>query len=197
MGGYRAKTANAIRDIIWHKSSSVAFVFMKYAVLILLLIAIPGAPAQTPKRNPTPVKKSVAARPKAATPVPTPTPVPLSEKEQFDKASAHELASDRVAALEKFLAAFPASENRSAATDLISSSRALIAEEKLLSGNQAEAVALFKRIIEDAPQPIPSELYNESIAKIPSTLYRHGQNAAAFELATMIETKVEGDTAQL
>lgn len=167
---------------------------MKYAVLILLLIIIPGVPAQTPKAKPTPAKKSVTQKSK---PVPTPTPAPLSEKEQFDKASAHELAAERVAALEKFIAAFPQSDNRAAAADLMASSRALIAEEKLLSGNAVEAVALFRRVVEDAPQPIPADLYSESIAKIPATLLRHGQRAAAFELAGLIENKVENNTAQL
>jgi tetratricopeptide (TPR) repeat protein len=168
--------------------------FMKYAVLILLLITITGVPAQPPKGKASPAKKPVAAKPK---PVPTPTPTPLTEKEQFDKASAYELAADRVAALEKFIAAFPESENRPAAADLMASSRALIAEEMLISGNPGEAVNQFKRAVEGAPQPIPAELFNETIVKIPATLMRRGQSSAAFELASLIESKVENNTAQL
>jgi tetratricopeptide (TPR) repeat protein len=165
---------------------------MKYAVLFFILIFIPGVSAQPPKP-----KASTAKKPAAAKPKPAPTPTPLSEKEQFEKASAHELAADRVAALEKFLAAFPESQDRTAAADLMASSRTLIAEEKLLSGEVVEAVRLFKLAITEAPQPIPAELFNESIAKVPATLFRHGQRSAAFAVAALIEGRVESNIAQL
>ena len=168
------------------------FRFMKYAVLFFLLIFIPGVSAQPPKP-----KTSTARKPAVAKPKPAPTPTPLSEKEQFEKASAHELAADRVAALEQFLTAFPESQDRAAAADLMASSRALIAEEKLLLGDVVEAVRLFKLVVTEAPQPIPAELFNESIAKVPATLFRHGQRSAAFEMAALIEGKVESNTAQL
>lgn len=141
-------------------------------------------------------KTTAVAKPKPK-PLATPTPTPLTEKEQFDKASGYELAADRVAALEKFLAAFPESENKLAAADLLASSRVLIAEEKLLSGDSADAASMYRRVIEEAPQPIPNDLFNESIAKIPLTLFRHGQRAAALELASLIESKVEGNALQL
>jgi tetratricopeptide (TPR) repeat protein len=121
----------------------------------------------------------------------------LSEKEQFEKASAYELAADRVPALEKFLAAFPESENRPAAVDLLISSRLLIAEEKLLSGDGNGALAIFRQVVEQMPQPVPNDLFTESIAKIPSTLFFRGMRVPALELATLIETKVDGNPAQL
>ncbi len=163
---------------------------MKYAVLIFSLLLSQGVSAQTPKTKSGPARKAVAAKPK-------PTPAPLSEKEQFDKASAHELAPDRVAALEKFVASFPQSSNRPAATELIASSRALIAEEKLMSGSSADAIILFKQVVDELPQPIPNELFNESISKIPSMLFRYGQRPAAFEIASLIESKVENNSAHL
>jgi len=194
---------------------------MKYAVLFLLLVFFVAGLAQEPISKPKPVKKvtavktqakvsqskktagapkrgSTAALPKKTTAVkPKPTPTPLSEKEQYEKASAHELAVDRVVALEAFLKAFPQSENRAAAVDLLASSRILIADEKILSGDTVGAVVLFKLVVEDAPQPIPSELFNESIARIPSTLFSRGQRSAAIELASLIESKVENSSAQL
>ncbi|MBA3350844.1 MAG: tetratricopeptide repeat protein, partial [Blastocatellia bacterium] len=163
---------------------------MKYAVLFLALLIGQGVAAQTPKPKATPAKKAVALKPK-------PTPSRLTEKDQFAKASAHELAADRVAALEKFLAAFPQSENRQAAVDLIASSRALIAEEKLMSGSAADAVVLFRKVVNEAPQPIPNDLFNESISKIPSMLFRYGERPAAFEVASLIESKVEDNSAHL
>jgi tetratricopeptide (TPR) repeat protein len=173
---------------------------MKYSVLILLLIFVPSISGQGAKPKQTAVKKPAAAKPKPATmpvPTPTPTPTPLSEAEQFEKASAYELAADRVAALERFLADFPQSSNRMAAVDLMSTSRTLIAEEHLIQGNAPAAVDLYKVIVRDVPRPVPAELFKDSIAKIPSTLFRYGQRVAAVELAGLIEAKVEDDTAQL
>ena len=171
---------------------------MKYAVLLVFFILAQGIHAQPPKAKTSTTKKPVASQSKPRPkPVPSPVSPPLSEKEQFDKASAHELASARVAALEKFLTNFPESENRSAAADLLASSRGLIAEEKLLAGDPVEAVKMFRLVIADAPSPVPDELFKESIAKIPSTLFRRGQSEAAFELAGLIEAKVENSTAHL
>lgn len=173
---------------------------MKYAFLLILLALSPIAIAQPQKTkaSSTQAKKPVA-KPKqsvaTAKPKPKPTPA-LSEKEQFERASAYELASERVPALEKFLVSFPQSENRAAAQDLLASSRVLIAEEKLLSGDADGAVALLKRVVADAPQPIPDELF-ESISRIPTTLFFRGQRPVAIELANAIEEKVEGNTAQL
>ena len=171
---------------------------MKYLVLVLLLALAPIVLSQQPKsKPPTPPKRPVAKSTTAiAKPKPKSVP-PLSEKERFEKASAHELAVDRVSALEKFLADFPQSENRLAAIDLLTSSRVLIAEEKLLTGETADAVSIFKTVIEQAPQPIPNELFGESIARIPSALFSRGQRAAAIDLAVMIESKVENNAAQL
>src|SRR5688572_27600329 len=110
---------------------------MKCAVLIFLLVFSSGVLAQKPTSK-TPVRKTPAVRtkPKASTQTaavrPKPSATPLSEKEQFEKASAHELAVDRIAGLEAFVTAFPQSEYRPQAADLLASSRALIAEEKLL-----------------------------------------------------------------
>src|SRR5688572_8161962 len=161
---------------------------MKYAVLILLLLSSPVAFAQKPKATNTAVKKTAA--PKSA-------PAPLSEKERWQRASAHELAVDRVAALEKFMADFPESEDRPAAAELLASSRLLIADEKLLSGDPVGALATYRRVVEEAPRPVPTELFKESIAGIPATLFRRGQREAAVELAKLIENKVDDNAAQL
>ncbi len=189
---------------------------MKHAVLLFWLISLPAVLAQQPipktntptktQSKSTTVKKPASAKPKAnvastkktaVKPKSVPTPVPLSEKEQFDKASAFELAADRVGALEKFLIAFPQSENRVAAVDLMTSSRSLIAEEKLLTGESADAVAIYRVVVEQLPQPVPNDLFEESISKIPSTLFFRGQRSAALDLAAAIEAKVESNAAQL
>ena len=151
-------------------------------------MAKPKQTVATAKPKPKQTVTAAKLKPKA-------TP-PLSEKEQFEKASAYELASERVPALEKFLTSFPQSENRAAALDLLASSRVLIAEEKLLSGDADGAVALLKRVVAEAPVPVPDELF-ESISRIPTTLFSHGLRPAALELATTIENKVEENVPQL
>ena len=171
---------------------------MKHAVLFFLFFSLPAVFAQQPglkKSNPVRSQPKASAAKKAAKPKPVPTP--LSEKEQFEKASAFELAADRVPALEKFLADFPQSENRPAALELLLSSRLLIAEEKLLSGDGTGAVALFKTVVEQMPQPVPADFFSESIARIPTTLFFRGMRPEALEIAAAIETKVETDAAQL
>ncbi|HKP70342.1 MAG TPA: hypothetical protein VJV05_13735, partial [Pyrinomonadaceae bacterium] len=171
-----------------------AFRVMKYAVLFLFLTFSQVVLAQAPKPKPNTVKKSSTTKAQVD---PTPTPVPLSEKEQFDKASGHELAADRVAALDKFMVDFPESENRPAAAELLASSRILIAEEKLISGDGAEAVAIYKKVINDYPAPFPADFYTDSISKIPQTLYFRGQRTTAVDVANLIESKVESDVGQL
>jgi len=152
---------------------------MKNAVLIFLVFFLStGLIAQKPSAG----KKRAASRPAAT----SPTPKPLSEKEQFDAASARELASERVSALQKFIADFPESEHRSAAQELIASSRALMAEEKLLAGDAAGAAEIYKLIVEEAPRPYSKELFRETIAPIAPTLFWRGARPAAFELARLI-----------
>ena len=185
---------------------------MKYFVLFLLLLCAPALFAQEPTStetaalNPQPkattnrktsknpraasARRATAAKKAFAAPV-------LSEKEQFEKASAHELAADRVRGLEKFLADFPESEKSLAAAELLTSSRGLIAEEKLLTGDAAGAIALFKLVVEQAPQPISNDLFVESISKIPSTLYFRGHRSEALQIASIIEAKVDSNAKHL
>ncbi|HUR96589.1 MAG TPA: hypothetical protein VMZ26_00850 [Pyrinomonadaceae bacterium] len=183
---------------------------MKHAVIFFCLTGLQAVIAQqpTPQETPPtetqttavnkratprkPVRKTTAVKPKGAA-----TPLPLSEKEQFEKASAFELAADRIPALEKFLSAFPESEKRAEALDLLISSRLLIAEEKLLSGDGNGALSIFKLVVEQMPQPVPNDLFTESISKIPSTLFFRGLRAPALEMAAMIESKVDANPAQL
>ena len=180
---------------------------MKYAVFVLFLIISSAAfaenlvsqdTANAAEPKPTPVRRTSIAKTKTrAQAVPEATPTPLTEKEQFEKASSFELAADRIAALEKFLKDFPESTDKAAAADLLVGSRVLIAEEKLLSGDADGAVAMYRRVIEEAPQPIPNEIYVESISKIPITLLRRGLRPAANDLALLIESKVENNANQL
>lgn len=163
---------------------------MRNAVLIFLVLFLStGLIAQKPSSG----KKRVSAGPVAT----AKAPKPPSEKEQFVAASAHELAGDRVAALQKFLTDFPESEHRTAAQELIASSRVLLAEEKLLSGDRVGAAELYKLVIEEAPKPFTNQMFRESIAAIPATLFWRGARPAAFEIARLIETHSVSQPPQL
>ena len=164
---------------------------MKNAVVLLLILILSFAVVAQKKPA---VRKRPATASKAAKAEP---PKPLDEKEEYEKASNLEIAADRVAALNKFLSDFPNSENVPAAKELIASSRILIAEEKLNSGDPGGAVAIYKLVIDESPDPIPNDLFSDSIGKIPSNLYWHGARPAALELANSIEKKVAANAGQL
>lgn len=156
----------------------------KAAILLLSLLITTGAYAQK-----TPVKKARSATISAA------QKPPLSEKERFEAASALETAGERVPALLAFITDFPESEYRAEAMELVASSRALMAEEKLISGDGPGAYALYKLIVEEAPTPYSKELFSETISRIPVNLFRHGRRSEALEAAALIETAA-ADNAQ-
>ncbi len=151
----------------------------KAAILFLIFFLTLGAFAQKPVRS---TKRSTSAKP-AQTPKPK-----LSEKEQFDAASALETSELRIPALQKFLEDFPASEHRTAALELIAVSRALSAEEKLISGDGNGAFGLYKLIIEESPKPFSRELFAETLSKIPTNLFRYGYRSNAAAAAELLES---------
>ena len=157
---------------------------MKNALLIILFICLSSTAFAQKSR---PGKRS-ATKPAA---------VQLSEKEQFEKASALEAAAERVLALKKFLVAYPNSEYRVAGLETIAASRVLMAEDSLNSADPAGAVELYRLVIEEGPHPYSDQFFSESIAKIPSTLFWRGQRSAAAEAATLIEKKVSTNVPQL
>lgn len=165
---------------------------MKNAVLIILISSLTFV--VNAQRKPAVAKKRPIAAVKTASADPA---APLDEKEQFQKASNLDLAADRVTALQKFIGDFPNSENVSAAKELISSSRVLIAEEKLLSGDPSGAATTYKLAIEEAPDPVSNDLYKESLAAIPMTLYWRGARAQALDIAGVLEKKVSANAGQL
>lgn len=155
-------------------------------------------PAASAKKPVSGSKKTMAAtrKPVAIAKLEKPAP-PLDENEEYRKASALELATERVAALRNFVADFPESGKLMEAQELIAASQVLIAEEKLLSGDMPAAVALFKQAVDDAPKPFSKDFFNESIAKIPTTLFWRGARPAAFEIAGLIEKGAGTNAPQL
>ncbi len=156
--------------------------------IVLASVLASGIYAQTPNGTPRTYKKQTFTKTKAN---------PESEKVDFEKAYKITNASERISALQAFMENYPESSEKTRASELLVSSRAEAADEKLRSGETAIGVELFKRAIADAPKPISDKLFNEIILQIPTNLFFRGQTAAALEAAVTIEEKAEGNAKQL
>jgi tetratricopeptide (TPR) repeat protein len=114
---------------------------------------------------------------------------PAGEKEEFENAIGQTLARDRIPALQKFVRDFPESTLKRRAREVIVSSRAELADEKIRLGEIEEGVALFKLAVEEAPTPISDKLFSGLLVKFPANLFFRGQRAAAISIAKTIEEK--------
>lgn len=161
---------------------------MKY-LIILFLVALFSSQAfsQTPKPKATPHKTLVAK---------TKTPV-ADEKPELEKALAETDLALKIEALQKFIAAFPKSAEKIRAQEILVSSRAQLAEEKLRAADASGGIELFKKAVADVPQPVSDKLFSEVILQFPTNLFYRGEQAAATEVARMIEEKIGGNAKQL
>jgi tetratricopeptide (TPR) repeat protein len=152
--------------------------------IVILLQTLTGF-AQKPKPRPTPKKKPVETKPA------------IDEKAEFERIIAVESASERLAALEKFLKDFPKGENRNRALELAVSARAEIGEEMLRLSQIEDGLKMFRLAAREAPKPMSEELYTKVVLQFPTNLFFRGQQAAAIEIAKIIEEKADGDAKQL
>lgn len=162
----------------------------KSALLFFLILFSLTAFGQKPKPANKPTKKPANSAKIVAVEV-------ADEKEIFEKAVGQKSAADRIAALQKFAESFPASNEKTRALEIIVSARAAIADEKLRSGDAAGGTELFKSAVKDAPTPVSDKLFTEILLQIPTNLFLRAQQAAAIEVAGLVEQKVEGNANQL
>ena len=180
---------------------------MRKAVIIpLVFFFFVAAFAQKPKPAGS---KPAAAKPRAtppkttsatakATPKPKVTPRnPAKEKEEFEKASTVADAAEKMLVLEKFIKTYPNSEQRAHAQELLVTSRAVVADQKLQAHQNDAGVALFKLAVKEAPSPIPDKLFDGVVANFPTNLFWSGQRVAAIEVAKLIEEKSAASPRQL
>lgn len=120
-----------------------------------------------------------------------------TEKEAFEKALAQTDLNAKIAALQEFTEKFPQSENKTRALEIIVSSRAQLADEKLRAGETENALALFKQAVTDAPAPLSDKLFTDVILQLPTNLFYGGQQSAAVEVAKLIEEKVKDNPKRL
>lgn len=119
------------------------------------------------------------------------------EKTAWDKAAAVEDPIQKVTAIRKFLTTFPRSERAVEAREIIASTLATLANDKMATGDLAAAAELYKKAVAEAPSPIGVRLFTDSLVKIPVNLYFRGGRAEAFEIAKLLENKSGSDAGQL
>jgi len=194
-------------------------VFMKNFLLLLALssLTFAGATGQTADKKSTTkkpttantstsTKKSTASAKKSPTPTvkkpvakatPKPVPAKTDDKGDLEKAFAIEKPDEKIAALTRFLADYPKSELRARAIESLTAARIVSAEAKFEAGERDSAVALYRTAIKEAPVPYPERLYNEVIAKAPTSLFFRGEAATAIAIAKEIETNASNSVPQL
>ena len=158
--------------------------------LAILLVILLFSLAITAQKGP-PVKRPVVAKP---------TPVaadPAAEKARLDELLGDSDPADRIVELKKFISDYPNSGEKPRAVDALVAAYAALGDEKLLANELDKGVALFTSATAEIPKPIPARLFTEVVSKFPANLYYRGQRAEAIEIASVIETKAEGNSSQL
>ena len=121
-------------------------------------------------------------------PTPSPSETPeVTDREILDRARKLKDPGRRVVALEKFAAEYPDSEYRAEAAEFLTSSRAAVADKMLEDGKTEDGISLFRKAVEEAPQPVPAALFQKVLVNIPTNLYLRGQPKAALDIADKLE----------
>lgn len=174
-------------------------VFLLSLCLGLMFLPVCG---QTPKKPA--VRRSSTAVKKASTPPRStsarsnrPAATTLDDKKEFEKASSIEDPAEKIAALKKFVTAFPGSALLNQARELLSSTASSLADARFEAGEVPTAIDLYKLAVSSAPTPIPASLFDDSLSKIPNALYWKGSRPEAIDIAKTLETRVGSDPDQL
>jgi tetratricopeptide (TPR) repeat protein len=160
-------------------------IFFNFAILALLSFSIF---AQSPKPTPKKTVKTAVTK--------TPKPV-VDDKDELKKVLALTDLNEKINALLKFKNDFPNSTELNLALEILVSTRAQLADEKLRAGDTETAIQLFKDAVKDVPEPISDALFAKVVLQLPSNLILQNQPAAALEIARQIEAKVGENGKQL
>lgn len=168
--------------------------FMRSCLIIFLfgLLLIPTFTQTVKPKKPTP-SKAVAAKPKpAATAKKT-----VDENAEWEKALAIADSNERIAAIKKFLNAFPKTKKNDLALEILVTLRADIGNERLLAGDLVTASDFFRTAAAEAPKPIPEKLFTDKLSKFSSNLFFRGAQVEAVEIAKLLEERADTNSAQL
>ncbi len=164
------------------------FYVMKYLSILIFIVALTLS-SFSQEKNIEVAKRTSNVSPK--------TTKLAGEKEEFESAIAHTLAPERIVAIQKFLIDYPNSKLETRAREMLSGSRAELADLKLRSSETADGIKLFKLAVDESPKEISDKFFSGLLVKFPANLYFRGQRVAANEVARMIEEKVSGNPTRL
>ncbi len=159
--------------------------FLTTIFIFCLMVFSAFSQSSKPKTNPSKPKPGATPQKRA------------DEKAEFIKAGAVTDAVERIAALRKFVEAFPNSPQKPDAYGLIVTADAELGYGKLKADDVAGAVELFKTAAKDAPKPVPDPLFTETLSKFPVNLYFRGARSEALEVAKTLEEKADASPSQL
>ncbi|MDQ3635347.1 MAG: hypothetical protein M3405_12695 [Acidobacteriota bacterium] len=163
---------------------------MRYTALVLIITLFSFTLfAQTPTTN---ISENTNSKIKTK-----PKPTKKDEKAELEKAIALTNATERIAALQKFIIDYPESEEKFRALELIVSARAEIAAEQLRLSQTEKGIELFKLAVREAPTPVSDKLFESIILQIPTNVYLRGERIAAFDIAKLIEEKIGDNPKQI
>lgn len=108
----------------------------------------------------------------------------------FDEAKNAAAPSERIEKLTKFIHAFPRSNLKNQAVEILITARAELGETNFRSGDSVAAVDQFRRAVNAYSPSLSDNVFNEIIVKIPFNLYFRNQRETSAEIARIIETKV-------
>jgi tetratricopeptide (TPR) repeat protein len=100
-------------------------------------------------------------------------------------------AGERVARLQAFAEANPPAPLKARAVEHLVSAHAALGDERLQAGDAAGGIAEFRQALALAPVEMSDRLFLEVVAQFPANLFLRGQQAAAVEVARLIEEKVK------
>jgi len=160
---------------------------MKHFLLFLVVVF---AVTTVFSQKPVAVKKTAARKPAVKKAV-------VTDKDAFKKASELTDASEKIDALKKFLTDFPETAEKPEAQEQLATTRVLLADERVKSGDIDSAAALYKAAIDEAPSPVSDKLFTESFAKIPTTLFWQGKRQDALDIAKSLSTISESSAPNL
>jgi tetratricopeptide (TPR) repeat protein len=142
---------------------------------------------------PNPVARHAAGKPDAEAPATADDAADAA----YEKIASIEDATARVAALRKFVKTYSKSKRAEEAYASLVSLQTQFGNDKLVAGDMAGAVQMFRRAIADAPAPVPDQLFADTLAKFPANLYFRGGRAESFEVAKALERKSAASVPQL
>jgi len=105
--------------------------------------------------------------------------------------------TDKIDALKDLIDKYPTSKLIPDARSLLAATASSLADERLAAGDAQGALRMYNLAVDSLPTPVPPQLFNESMVKIPTVLYWKGDRQRAIEIAKALESKIGPNAEQL